>query len=440
LSLLGLLLLEVIDEFTGLVVGVGDAEFEFALLGPQDHRLALHAADHVEGRARLPAQRQFQEVILDAGFEGLLEFGLDLEEAVGRTEAADALMGTAVVVVADPEFDPLAGGLETLELGAVEELAPEGLPEAFDLAQRHGMMGAALEVSDTVLFELGLEATGAAPGGVLPTVVGEHFLGRLILAGGHAIDLDHRRGGGTAEQIGAHQEARVIIEEADQVGVAPTQPEGEDVRLPHLVGRGPLEEPGPREVVRSGRLGGRQEPLPVQPLSDRFGAGRQQEHPAQELGDALDPKPGVLPLEFQDLFGDRRRELVRPGGNRRRFPQPHLPLRPILRQPPDEGGLAHPHLFGHQRLTKAVLQNQSNRFELEVRRIANGRRSPRAAPGRLPLLYYLFVVHVTLHSFLWSVTPFIPRTWLTIWSLAQANGRRGPATFPVRADVHSDRT
>lgn len=63
------------------------------------------------------------------------------------------------------------------------------------------MLGAGLDVRHVVLFEFGLEATGAAPTGVLPAVVGEHLLGRLILAGGDAIDFNHGVGRGTAEQV-----------------------------------------------------------------------------------------------------------------------------------------------------------------------------------------------------------------------------------------------
>jgi hypothetical protein len=123
--------------------------------------------------------------------------------------------------------------------------------------------------------------------------------------------------------------------------------------------------------------------------------------------------------ERHDLFGDRRREFILPCGSRSRLPQPRLPERPILRQPDQERALAYPQFLGHEVPAETLLQNQANGFKLHLRRIAIPRRSPRAAPGRLPLLHYLFVFHVTLHSFLRSVTPFIPRTWLTIWSLAQ---------------------
>jgi hypothetical protein len=34
----------------------------------------------------------------------------------------------------------------------------------------------------------------------------------------------------------------VIVDKADEVGVLASQPEGEDIGLPHLVGRGAFEE------------------------------------------------------------------------------------------------------------------------------------------------------------------------------------------------------
>ena len=134
MSGLGVLGVEIINEFLGLIFGIGDTEFELAFLGLENDRLALHPADHVEGGPGLAAQGQFQEVVLQAGLEGFLELGLDLEEPVGGTEAADALVRAAVIVILDPEFDPLAGGVETVELSAGQELPPDRFPEAFDFA------------------------------------------------------------------------------------------------------------------------------------------------------------------------------------------------------------------------------------------------------------------------------------------------------------------
>ncbi len=231
-----------------MVVLITDTEFEFALFGAEHDGLAVHAADHVEGRLGFAAQGQFEEIFLNASLDGFAQIMLDLEEAIGRTKALNALMRPLVVVVFDPELDALAGRLEGIELRANEEVLPDSGPEALDLAQRHRVMRPGLEVRHTILLELGLEAAGAAPGGVLAAVVGEHLLGRLILTHRDAIHLDHRGGGGTAEQIRTHDEAGVIVQEGDEVGVAPAEPEGEDVRLPHLIGRGAFEETGPDHV------------------------------------------------------------------------------------------------------------------------------------------------------------------------------------------------
>jgi hypothetical protein len=112
------ILVEVIGKFLfGIIVLITDTEFEFALLGAEHDRLAVHPPHHVEGRLGFAAQRQFQEVLLNARFDGLTQLGLDLEEAIRRAKAFDALMRPLVVVVFDPEFDPLAGGVEAVELG-----------------------------------------------------------------------------------------------------------------------------------------------------------------------------------------------------------------------------------------------------------------------------------------------------------------------------------
>ena len=257
-----------------MIVLIADTEFEFAFFGAEHDRLAVHAPDHVERRLGFAAQGQFQEVFLNAGFDGFAEIMLDLEEAVGGTEPFDALMGPLVVVILDPEFDPLAGGVEGIELGADQEVLPERGPEALDLAEGHRMLRSRLEVRDAILFEFGLETADAPPGGVLPPVVGEHLLGRLKLADGDAIDFDDCGGGGTAEQICADDEPRVIIHKRDEVSVTPAQPEREDVRLPHLIGRGPLEEARAGEVALFGRSAFGHQLRRVQVATHRLRAGR----------------------------------------------------------------------------------------------------------------------------------------------------------------------
>jgi len=332
-SLLVVILVEVISQFLFVVVGlVADTKFEFALLGAEDDRLAVHAPNHVERRLRFAAQGQLQQVLLDAAFDGLAQLRLDLKEAIGRTQAFNALVGALMVVMLDPEFDPFPGRLEGIELGAHQKVLPDGRPEAFDLAQRHRMLRPRLEVRDPILLQLGFETAGAPPGGVLAAVVGEHLLGRLKLARRHAIDFDHRRRRGTAEQIRPHNEARVIIHEGDEVGILSAQPEGEDVRLPHLIGRGPLEEAGANHVPALGRLAFSHQTGLMQALPNRLRTGWQEETTAQHLADAFDAEGRILLLEFDDLVGDRSREPGRASAGIRVL-QARLAVLPISPEP-----------------------------------------------------------------------------------------------------------
>lgn len=184
-----------------VVLLVTDAKFEFALLGPEHDRLAVHPAHHIKGCLGFAAQGQLQKIFLNAGLDGLAQFGLDLEEAVGGTKALDALVGAAMVVMFDPEFDAFTGRLEGIELGPDQKVLPEGGPEALNFAQGHWVLGPGLDVRHAVFFQFGLEAAGAAPGGVLAAVVGEHLLGWLILTSRHAIHFNHSLCCGTAEQV-----------------------------------------------------------------------------------------------------------------------------------------------------------------------------------------------------------------------------------------------
>ena len=378
--------MEVVAEFLGGLF-IGQFEFEFAFFRAQDDRLAFHPPDHVEGRARFSAQGHLQEIVLDPGLEGLAQLGLDFEKAVRRAKAANALVGPLVIVVLDPELDALARVLERIELRAHQEVLPDRGPEALDLAQGHGMLRAAFEVLDPVLAQLGFKARSAAPGGVLPAIIGEHLFGRLKLTHPHPIHFNHCCGRWTAEQIGAGDEARVIIQERDQVGVLASQPESEDVRLPHLIGRGPLEETGPRKVALLFRRRRLHEAGLVQFLAHRLRAGLHPEAPAQPLGDALDPKTRVLPLELQDRLGDGRRHPARAGPARQRVAgmvfEAFLAQLAIDLHPAREGLLGGAQLLGNQAAAIPFLQIQLNRFEFQFERI--GRNSLFSAPFSSPL-------------------------------------------------------
>jgi hypothetical protein len=144
------------------------------------------------------------------------------------------------------------------------------------------------EVVRAVFLHLGLEAGGAPPVDIFSPVVGEHFLGRLKLRGRHPEDLQHVLGGVTAKQIRPDHEPGIVIHETDDIGVLAPQTERENVRLPHLVGGGPLKETGPGEVAPGfGRT--LHQALLLEGLAHRLGAGRKEKDPAQQLGNPFDP-------------------------------------------------------------------------------------------------------------------------------------------------------
>jgi len=286
------------------MVGIRQFEFQFPFLGAQDDGLAFHAPDHVERSFGFSAQRHLQQVLFDTGFDGLAQLRGDLKVTIRRAKAFDALMRPFMIIVLDPEPNALPRRVETLELSAGKELLPDRFPKPLDLAERHGMMRPGFEVVRAVLFHLRLETGRAAPIDILPAVVGEHLFGRLILRGGNPEDLQHVLCRVTAEQIGAHHEARVIIHEPDKISVASSQSEGEDVGLPHLVGSGSLKETGPHQIALW--LGRRlHQSLLLERSPNRLRTGFQKENPPQQVRDSFDPTRGFFLFEFEDFLPNR---------------------------------------------------------------------------------------------------------------------------------------
>lgn len=240
-------------------------------------------------------------------------------------------MGSAAVVVTHPQLEALLALLKRVELGAHEELLPQARPEPLHLAQRHRVLRTRHQVRDAVLLQLTVKTALAAPVRILPAAIGKHLLGRLILGDCAPVGLDHRLRGRAAIQTQSGEVARVVVHERRDVGVAASQPEGEDVALPHLVRRGPLEEARPRHVARSARAGLLQ-PRLVQASTHRLRAHPDKKPAPQRLGNALHPEVRVGPLHLQDLLAHRRRE-ASPRTGRRLPTQPLLPLGTIVPHP-----------------------------------------------------------------------------------------------------------
>jgi hypothetical protein len=390
---LGFGLFEVIDEFL-VLISIVDGEFKFSFFGPQDDRLPFHAADQVEGGLGLSAQGHLQQVVLDARFDGFAQRGGDFKEAVRRAETFNALMGPFVVVVTDPEADAFARRVETLELGTGEELLPDRFPEAFDFAQGHGMVGTRLEVVGAVLLHLGLEASGAAPVHELAAIVGEHLFGWLVFASRDPKDLQDVFGGVAAEEVRPHDEARIVVHEADQVGVAAPEAEGEDIRLPHLVGGGSFEEARPDQVAPGfGRSF--DQALLLERFAHALGAGLKEEDPPEQLRDALDPPGGFFLFEGDDASAHRFGQACLRVAAQLAL-QSLLALEPIAGHPLMHGRTAHAHFLGHQLLGEAFLQVQLNRAQsiLKSARWIFFRRSPPRGGWVLLLLYWFILLHL----------------------------------------------
>jgi hypothetical protein len=180
------------------------------------------------------------------GFNALLDRRAHLrrcpEVPVRGDEPVQCLVGPLEVVALHEEPEPPLAISEVREDRATQEFIPQGLPEALDLAERLGVLRPALDVPDAVLAQTLLEERLATPRGVLPPLVRQDLLGRPVGCDPPFERLEHQRALLVVRQHEAHQEARVVVHERRQVEpLVPPQQKGEDVRLPELVRRRPLE-------------------------------------------------------------------------------------------------------------------------------------------------------------------------------------------------------
>ena len=252
-------------------------------------------------------------------------------------------------------------------------------------------MRSGFEVVSAVFLHLGLETRGAAPIDVLTAIVGEHLLRRLILARCNTEDFQHIIGSVAAKQIASYNEARVIIHEGYDVGIATTQAEGEDIGLPHLVGSSSFEEAGPDQVAT--RLGWwLDESLLMECLADRLGTGWQEEHPPEELGYLLDATGWLLFFQLEDFVADGLGQLrARPSA--KVGLQSLLALEPITCHPFIYSGTADTEFLGDHLLGEAFFQVELDRaqsFLKSSRRIFSP--SPPRGGGVLLLLCYRFIL------------------------------------------------
>ena len=195
-------------------------------------------------------------------------------------------MRPLVIVILHPPAEALPRLLEGRESRPADELFPDRLPEAFDLPQRLRMVRTTADMLDSVPFQFLLEPGLAVPSRILPAVICQHFLGHPVRAHASPEHFQQIIGRLAAEYFQGRDVPGMIVDEPDQVGITtrpqpfgrpdsfPTKLEGEDIALPHLVGRGTLEKARLRRVGRRLLLFGRDELFAVQGLAHRFRARR----------------------------------------------------------------------------------------------------------------------------------------------------------------------
>jgi hypothetical protein len=164
------------------------------------------------------------------------------KEPIRRRESLQCLMGALEVVVLHEQLHAALAILEVGKHRARQKLLPHRLPKALDLAAGLRMVWAALDVLDPVPTQLRLELRRAAPGRVLPSLVGENLPRRTVLRNAAGEGLQHQRAALVVRHREAHEVARVIIEKRRDIDpFVPAQQKRKKIRLPQLVRLGALE-------------------------------------------------------------------------------------------------------------------------------------------------------------------------------------------------------
>ncbi len=126
------------------------------------------------------------------------------------------------------------------------------------------MLGPALDVPDALAPQLLLKLRLPPPSRVLAPLVGQHLLRRPVRRNAARQRLHHQRRALVVRQRVRDDVARVVVHEGCQVQpLVASQEKREDVRLPHLIGRRPLEAPRPVLACRR-RLARLEQPRVVQ--------------------------------------------------------------------------------------------------------------------------------------------------------------------------------
>jgi hypothetical protein len=213
--------------------------------GRGDRKVPIAEPPHqVERLSWRLLERQAERVLLHALLDRLSHVLRSPEKAVGGDQPRQRLVRPLEIVAVDEEPDPSAAVDEVRKHRALQKLVPQRLPESLHLAEGLRMLRPRADVPDPKSPELALKVRLAAPGRVLPAVIGQKLLGRAVLGDAARQGLHHQLRALVVCQRVAHDEARVVVHERRQINsLVASQEKRENVRLPELIRRSPFEAP-----------------------------------------------------------------------------------------------------------------------------------------------------------------------------------------------------
>lgn len=290
--------------------------------------------------------------------------------------------------------EQLHAALTILEVGkhrARQQLLPQRLPKALDLAAGLRMVRAALHVLDAVAAQLRLKLRRAAPRRVLAALVGEDLPRRSILRDAVSQGLQHQRAALVVGHRKTHQVAGVVIEKRGDVDpLVPPQQEREQIRLPQLVRLGTLEalRRGLRSWLR--RRASLADALRLQHSTHRRGRSADAEKTLHHVAD-----PPASALRRCRLRRENRRVTSAAPCTRLRCPRPRRRLkprhssRPIALHPLQRRRVRHAQLGSDLPSAQPVLCHTASQCDAHIQR-------PAPSPAALPRVTCLPVPRLVL--------------------------------------------
>jgi len=162
-------------------------------------------------------------------------------------------------------------------------------------------MRPALHMRDAMTLQLRFELRRPAPGGVLPALIGQDLPRRPIVCDPARQRLQHQHASLVMRHRQAHEVAGVIVQERSDIdSFVPPQEERKQVRLPQLVGLGPLEVLDLLLAPHALRCGSRLYAFGPQHSPHRRLGGADPQKPPHQIADAAAARAWRLPMRRQD--------------------------------------------------------------------------------------------------------------------------------------------